>query len=170
MWLTITSGEGKGLAVRVEGERFLVGSGRECRLIVHDDSVDPIHAMFEIAEDGDVEIQDLRTKNGTWVNGERVGGATAVRDGDEIKIGQHGPDRDAPGPGPERRGRRAAVEVAVPAEAPAGVADEDAVALVTAPEGSHMEVVPESSAAACASASGWPRRSRSGPRRSRSSR
>src|SRR3954451_16910239 len=87
MWLTITSGEGKGLAVRVEGERFLVGSGRECRLIVHDDSVDPIHALFEIAEDGDVEVQDLRTRTGTFVNGERVGGATAVRDGDEIRIG-----------------------------------------------------------------------------------
>ena len=71
MWLTITSGEGKGLAVRVEGERVLVGSGPENRIIVHDEAVDPIHALFEITDEGDVEVQDLRTKSGTVVNGER---------------------------------------------------------------------------------------------------
>ena len=46
MWLTITEGEGKGLSVRVEGERVLVGSAPENRVIIHDDSVDPMHALF----------------------------------------------------------------------------------------------------------------------------
>src|SRR4051794_41190459 len=87
MWLTITEGEGKGLSVRVEGERVLVGSGPENRLIIHDDDVDPIHALFEINADGDVEIQDLRTKSGTFVDGERINGVTHVKDGADIKIG-----------------------------------------------------------------------------------
>jgi S1-C subfamily serine protease len=143
MWLTITSGEGKGLAVRVEGERFLVGSGRECRLIVHDDSVDPIHALFEITESGDVEVQDLRTKTGTFVNGERVGGATAVREGDEVKIGDTVLTATLTDPAESDEVDEPAVEVAVPAEPPAPAADEDAVALVTAAEGTHVEVVPE---------------------------
>jgi 2-alkenal reductase len=143
MWLTITSGEGKGLAVRVEGERFLVGSGRECRLIVHDDSVDPIHALFEITDDGDVEVQDLRTKTGTFVNGQQIGGATALKDGDEVRIGDTVLTATLTDPNESDEVDEPAVEVAVPAEPPAGVADEDAVALVTAPEGSHLEVVPE---------------------------
>jgi S1-C subfamily serine protease len=143
MWLTITEGEGKGLSVRVEGERVLVGSGPENRLIIHDDEVDPIHALFEINDDGDVEIQDLRTKTGTLVNDERIGGVTHVNDGDRVKIGNtvitatmHDPSEDDGVADP-------AVEVNVPAEAEHAPVEEDAVALVTAPEGTHVEVVPE---------------------------
>ena len=40
MWVTVGSGEGKGLSVRVEGERFLIGSGDECQLMVGDPKVD----------------------------------------------------------------------------------------------------------------------------------
>ena len=146
MWLTITAGGGKGLAVRVEGERVLVGSGSECRLIIHEESVDPVHALFQIAADGDVEVQDLRTKTGTFVNGERVGGVTAVRDGDEIKIGDTVLTATLEDPAESDQVGEPAVEVTVPAEAPADLPeaiDEDAIALVTAPEGSHLEVVPE---------------------------
>src|SRR3954470_21915079 len=143
MWLTITEGEGKGLSVRVEGERVLVGSGPENRLIIHDDDVDPIHALFEINEDGDVEIQDLRTSTGTLVNDQRIGGVTHLNDGDRVKIGNtvitatmHDPSEDDAVADP-------AVEVNVPAEAEHAPVEEDAVALVTAPEGTHVEVVPE---------------------------
>ena len=137
MWLTITAGEGEGLAVRVEGERFMVGSSRECRLIVHDDDVDATHALFAIDEAGDVEVQDLRTRQGTYVNGERIQGATAVRDGDEIKIGGTVLTASTTEPAQEP-----AVEVAVPPEPEAPQPDEETVALVTAPEGTHVEVVP----------------------------
>ena len=146
MWLTITSGEGKGLAVRIEGERVLVGSGPENRLIVHDDGVDPIHALIEIAEGGDdIEIQDLRTRTGTFVNGERINGATALRDGDEIRIGATVLTATLTDPGASDAVEDPAVEVNVPPEpeAVAGAIDEEAVAMVTAPEGTHVEVVPE---------------------------
>ena len=143
MWLSITAGEGKGLAVRVEGERFLVGSSRECRLIVHDDSVDPIHALFAIDDSGDVEVQDLRTKAGTEVNGERIQGVTAVKDGDEIKIGSTVLTATTRDPAESDEVDEPAVEVAVPPDPPGPQADEEAVALVTAPEGTHVEVVPE---------------------------
>jgi S1-C subfamily serine protease len=143
MWLTITDGEGKGLSVRVEGERVLVGSGPENRLIIHDDTVDPIHALFEINSDGDVEVQDLRTKAGTFVNGERIGGMTHVPDGAEIKIGGTTLTATLDDPAENEDVGEPAVEVNVPPEPPSPDADEDAVALVTAPEGTHVEVVPE---------------------------
>jgi S1-C subfamily serine protease len=139
MWLTITAGEGKGLAVRVEGDRFLVGSGAECRLVIHDDGIDPMHALFRIDDSGDVEVQDLRTASGTFVNGTRIEGATAVGDGDEISIGSTvlAASRERPAED------EAAVEVAVPPEPAPADAGEDAVALVAAPEGTHVEVVPQ---------------------------
>ena len=142
MWLTVTAGEGKGLSVRIDGERCLVGSGRECRLIVHDDGVDPIHALFEIDENGDVEVQDLRTKTGTFMNGERISGATAVNDGDEIKIGSTVLTATIEDPAESDEVEEPSIEVAVPPEPPSPAAAEDAVALVTAAEGTHVEVVP----------------------------
>ena len=145
MWLTITSGEGKGLAVRVEGERVLVGSGPENRIIVHDDAVDPIHALFEITDDGDVEVQDLRTKTGTLVNGERIGGTTALKDGDEIRIGATVLTATLKDPADSDAVDDPGVEVNVPPEQQAAPdpVGEEAVAMVTAPEGTHIEVVPE---------------------------
>src|SRR5436190_200381 len=54
MWVTIGSGEGSGLSVRVEGERFLIGSGDECQLMVRGERVEPLHAYFEVHDDGRV--------------------------------------------------------------------------------------------------------------------
>jgi len=143
MWLTITEGEGKGLSVRVEGERVLVGSGPENRLIIHDDDVDPMHALFEINPDGDVEVQDLRTKSGTFVNGERIGGVTHVNDGDEVRIGSTVVTATLEDPAQSDEVAEPAVEVNVPPEPPPASADDEAVAFLTAPEGTHVEVVPE---------------------------
>src|SRR4051794_23665823 len=87
MWVTIGSGEGKGLSVRVEGERFLVGTGEECQLRIGDESVSPLHAYFEVEEDGHVVLHDLGSESGTFVNGERIDGSRAIEGGEEIRIG-----------------------------------------------------------------------------------
>jgi S1-C subfamily serine protease len=142
VWLTIRSGEGHGLAVRIEGERCLVGSGRDCRLVVHDDDVDPIHALFQIDDDGHVEVQDLRTASGTFVNGERIDGTATLKDGDDVRIGSTVLTATVTDPAESDAVDEPAVEVSVPAEAPPAAEGEDAVALVTAPEGTHVEVVP----------------------------
>jgi S1-C subfamily serine protease len=87
MWVTIGSGEGKGLSVRVEGERFLVGTGEECQLRIGDESVSPLHAYFEVDESGRVTLHDLGSESGTFVNGERLDGTRAIEGGEEIRIG-----------------------------------------------------------------------------------
>src|SRR3954471_411477 len=87
MWVTIGSGEGKGLSVRVEGERFLVGSGSECQLMIGDPQVSPLHAYFEVEEGGRVVLHDLGSEGGTFVDGERIDGSRAIEGGEEIRIG-----------------------------------------------------------------------------------
>src|SRR4051794_10036171 len=88
MWVTIGSGEGKGLSIRVEGERFLLGTGEECQLRIADGSVSPLHAYFEVEESGRVMLHDLGSESGTFVNGERIDGARAIEGGEEIRIGE----------------------------------------------------------------------------------
>ena len=45
------------------------------------------HARFAHGQDGDV-VEDLRSTNGTFVNGDRVSGQRALRAGDVVTIGQ----------------------------------------------------------------------------------
>ena len=88
MWVVIGSGEGKGLSVRVEGERFLVGTGNECQLMINDESAAPLHAYFEVGEGGRVALHDLGSEQGTFVNGERIEGSRVIEGGEEIRIGE----------------------------------------------------------------------------------
>ena len=88
MWVVIGSGEGKGLSVRVEGERFLVGSGTECQLMIGDEAAAPLHAYFEVGEGGRVALHDLGSEQGTFVNGERMEGTRLIEGGEEIRIGE----------------------------------------------------------------------------------
>ena len=87
MWVTIGSGEGSGLSVRVEGERFLIGSGEECQLMVRGEGVDPLHAYFAVDDAGRVRLHDLGSERGTYVDGHRMRHDVRILGGEEIRIG-----------------------------------------------------------------------------------
>jgi 2-alkenal reductase len=72
MWLTIRSGEQRGLVAAVDGKPFLLGRGEECDLTLEDAKVSRRHAQLEPLDDGRVMLRDLASSNGTYVNGERV--------------------------------------------------------------------------------------------------
>jgi len=59
---------------------------REGDVILDDPKVSNPHAKFRIENDGFV-IWDLASKNGTFVNGERIRAATPLNENDTIKIG-----------------------------------------------------------------------------------
>src|SRR3954469_9738259 len=161
MWVTIGSGEGSGLSVRVEGERFLIGAGEECQLMVRGDGIDPLHAYFEVHDDGSVWLHDLGSESGTWVDGQRVDRVAGIHGGEEIRIGDtllsstvEDPDEEArhlheleghheePAPAVRVHTEGQTVEV-VPAPDEDGDGDPDAPATVrVVTEGEAVEVVP----------------------------
>lgn len=53
---------------------------------LEDESVSRLHAVLE-ARAGGWSIRDLGSRNGTFVNGERIVGERALRDRDEIRVG-----------------------------------------------------------------------------------
>jgi pSer/pThr/pTyr-binding forkhead associated (FHA) protein len=53
---------------------------------VADPSVSRHHARISISPAG-VEVEDLGSKNGTYVNDRRVNGRAPIADGDEFRIG-----------------------------------------------------------------------------------
>ncbi|MGB8520287.1 MAG: FHA domain-containing protein [Candidatus Tumulicola sp.] len=65
---------------------FEVGRGRELDLVLRDPEVSRRHARFE-SQNGVVYVEDLHSRNGTFLNGRRVGEAIEVRDGDAVDVG-----------------------------------------------------------------------------------
>ena len=88
MWVTIGSGEAKGVTVRVEGERFVVGSAPECHLVLRDEGVAPLHAYFETLPDGRVVLHDLGSPGGTAVGGRRIEEPALLEGDEEIRLGE----------------------------------------------------------------------------------
>src|SRR5882672_4609689 len=69
----------------VDGQ-FVVGRGSDCQLALDDALVSRRHAMLVVGSD-DLYIEDLASRNGVWVNGEKIDGRTKLSDGDKIRIG-----------------------------------------------------------------------------------
>ncbi len=76
--------EGRAIAV-AEGSSD-IGRDRGAAICVDAPSVSRHHARVVFCE-GRATIEDLRSKNGTSVNGRPIDGAVALSDGDEIRVG-----------------------------------------------------------------------------------
>jgi DNA-binding winged helix-turn-helix (wHTH) protein len=63
-----------------------IGRDRVCAIQMDADSVSRRHARLRVSRDG-ATIEDLGSKNGTWIDGERIHGAVALADGATFRLG-----------------------------------------------------------------------------------
>jgi pSer/pThr/pTyr-binding forkhead associated (FHA) protein len=71
------------------GGRITVGRrGANDVVLEWDSEVSRVHATFERAGDDWLVGDDGMSRNGTWLNGERVTGRRRLRDGDVIRVGR----------------------------------------------------------------------------------
>jgi pSer/pThr/pTyr-binding forkhead associated (FHA) protein len=66
--------------------RCSIGSSNDSDVVVDEASVSRVHALFEQLG-GVWFVEDLGSRNGTYVNGQRISGRRVVRPGDEIRLG-----------------------------------------------------------------------------------
>ena len=64
----------------------LIGRDRDAVVWIDDESVSRRHARISIGEDG-ATIEDLGSKNGTYVGGTKIRNATSLTDRDVVKVG-----------------------------------------------------------------------------------
>lgn len=64
----------------------LIGRDREAVVWIDDESISRRHARISIG-DGEATVEDLGSKNGTFVGGKRIRKPTRLRDRDVIKVG-----------------------------------------------------------------------------------
>ena len=66
-------------------DHILIGRGEDCDIVVNDRQVSRHHAKFEF-NNGVSKVEDLDSKNGTYINGERITGSRQLIEKDEIQI------------------------------------------------------------------------------------
>ena len=64
----------------------VLGRSSYCTLLVDDASVSRIHAMLRLVGD-ELELSDLGSTCGTFLNGTRIDGPVFVRPGDDVRLG-----------------------------------------------------------------------------------
>jgi hypothetical protein len=74
----------RGPLARVERDRFVIGRGRHCDLVIDSAKVSREHAVIRREADG-WWIEDLGSSNGTWIDRSRVD-RRRIADGDEYYI------------------------------------------------------------------------------------
>ncbi|MFP4324342.1 MAG: FHA domain-containing protein [Anaerolineales bacterium] len=84
--LIILEGEQTGQRWTIDGDEFLIGRGATCNLVLPERQVSREHIRI-YHENETYYLTDLRSKNGTWVNGEQLKDSTVeLHDGDEVSI------------------------------------------------------------------------------------
>lgn len=87
--LKVLSGSHTGREISVSQEKFLIGRNDQCQLRPKSESVSRKHCIL-VQRDGKLLIQDLKSRNGTFVNGNRLppDRAKALKPGDALTVGK----------------------------------------------------------------------------------
>ena len=83
--LTIDSGTSVGKCHQLKGDALLLGRAEGCDIVLPDDTVSRQHARILRRDDG-YYLEDLQSRNGTFVNGRRVTSPARLRDGDTLRL------------------------------------------------------------------------------------
>jgi predicted component of type VI protein secretion system len=84
--LKVVSGKHAGQKLRIPAPKFLIGRGEDCHLRPNSDLVSRHHCILFVGDSG-AAVRDLNSRNGTFVNDERIKTDTPLREGDRLKIG-----------------------------------------------------------------------------------
>jgi S1-C subfamily serine protease len=102
MWLTVTTDDGApSQIISVDADDFVIGRDRTANLVIDDEKASRQHCRLARLENGDLELVDLGSTNGTRLNGVRVAGSVPLHGGEVIRIGRHqiAVSRNEPGVG-----------------------------------------------------------------------
>lgn len=89
MHLKVVGGSQDGKMVAVNADKFLIGRSEECQLRPKSESISRRHAAI-VRKDGRILLIDLKSRNGTHVNDQKLDPSKAkvLKDGDVIRVGK----------------------------------------------------------------------------------
>jgi len=83
--LQIQSGANQGETITLEQERVILGRNPECGIVIPVTSVSREHAQI-VRVQGRFYIEDMKSRNGTFVNNQQIAARTQLKNNDKIRI------------------------------------------------------------------------------------
>lgn len=84
--LKVVNGAQAGREIVIPVPEFVIGRDEDCQLRPRSDAISRKHCVIVVAEN-QVIVRDLGSKNGTYINGERIEGERVAADGDQVQFG-----------------------------------------------------------------------------------
>ena len=84
--LKVTKGANAGQEIIIDKDKFLIGRADDCNLRPHSDAISRRHCVIINSAKG-VGVRDLKSRNGTVVNGKKITGDKRLRNGDLLEVG-----------------------------------------------------------------------------------
>jgi predicted component of type VI protein secretion system len=86
MKLRVLDGKNAGQEIPIKAKKYLIGRAEDCNLRPGSELISRHHCAL-LVEEGYVGVRDFGSKNGTFVNDERVVGERELKPGDHLTIG-----------------------------------------------------------------------------------
>jgi len=84
--LIVATGKSAGRSISIKRNKLLIGRAEECDVRPLSEDVSRRHCAVHVGP-ADVWVEDLGSRNGTFVNGVRIAAKTKVSSGDLIRVG-----------------------------------------------------------------------------------
>lgn len=85
--LKVTEGVEQGDRISIHEKEFLIGREVDCRWRPKSTGISRYHCIIRI-NDAEVTVEDLQSRNGTFINGERISDRVPLADGDQLGLGR----------------------------------------------------------------------------------
>ena len=86
-YVIVLSGQNVGEMYKLSGEQVTMGRGGSADIRLVDEGISRFHARIR-SDGSNMVVEDLESRNGTFLNGERVTAARKLEDGDKIQVGR----------------------------------------------------------------------------------
>ena len=83
--LKVLTGVGTGRELAIGGARTTLGRHPQCEIVLENAAISRQHAQI-LRVGGDYFVEDLTSRNGTYLNGRPLEGRTSLRGGDELQL------------------------------------------------------------------------------------
>ena len=87
MHLRYINKQGISREIELTGEPIAIGRSRDAFIPLLDDKVSRAHCGIRLSDDGQFYLKDLNSRNGTYLNGERIEDSAPLKVGDRIRVG-----------------------------------------------------------------------------------
>lgn len=86
MKLVVLAGAKQGTEIPLKKSKFVIGRASDCTLRAGSEAISRHHCAILRGEDG-LTVRDLGSRNGTYVNGEKIEAETTLTSGDQVRVG-----------------------------------------------------------------------------------